>query len=106
MALLLCDATNIRGASTKTAIPKQTVQIDQCGNRKAWGAELHACADAGVEHPGWHHRDDTWADLYVNKLTAGSLLAVLPSQVASIQRVPAVEDLNFLPDMGRMTMGL
>ena len=39
----------------------------------------------------------------MNDLAVGAQLAVLAPQASPIQRVPAVEDLNFLPDMGRMT---
>jgi hypothetical protein len=39
----------------------------------------------------------------MNDLAAGAPLDILTSNPASIQRVPAVMDLNFLPDMGRMT---
>jgi hypothetical protein len=39
----------------------------------------------------------------VNDFAAGPPLDILTSKTASIERVPAVMDLNFLPDMGRMT---
>jgi len=39
----------------------------------------------------------------VNYLAVGSLLAVLATYATPVQRVPAVEDLNFLRDMRRMT---
>jgi hypothetical protein len=42
----------------------------------------------------------------VNNLAAGTLLAILPMQAATIQRMPWVMDFDFLPDMGRMTMRL
>jgi hypothetical protein len=44
-----------------------------------------------------------FCDLDVNYLTGRSLLAVLPSKTTTIECMPAVEDLHFLPDMGRMT---
>ena len=39
----------------------------------------------------------------MNKLTANPLLAVMPPDTASKERVPAVMDFNFRPDMGTMT---
>jgi hypothetical protein len=39
----------------------------------------------------------------VNHLTVGSLLAVLTRYSTPVQKVPAVEDLDFLRDMRRMT---
>lgn len=40
----------------------------------------------------------------MNDLTCGALLTVLAAKAAAVERVPAVENLNFLPDMGRMTL--
>jgi hypothetical protein len=42
----------------------------------------------------------------MDNFTGCAPLDILPSNPASIQRVPAVMDLNFLPDMGRMTARL
>jgi hypothetical protein len=39
----------------------------------------------------------------MNNFTDRTPLDILPSNPPLIQRVPAVMDLNFLPDMGRMT---
>jgi hypothetical protein len=36
-------------------------------------------------------------------LTAGTLLVVLTSDALPVERVPSVEDLDFLRDMRRMT---
>jgi len=55
-----------------------------------------------VQHPAGHDDDDARCHLNVYDLTGGSVLAVLAPYSAAIQRMPAVEDLDFLPDMGRM----
>ena len=39
----------------------------------------------------------------MNDIAAGAPLDILTSKMASIERVPAVMDLDLLPDMGRMT---
>ena len=39
----------------------------------------------------------------MNDPTGRALLNVMPSDTEPVQRMPAVMDLNFLPDMGRMT---
>jgi len=39
----------------------------------------------------------------VNNITCRSLFAVLPSKTTPIERMPAVEDFDFFPDMGRKT---
>jgi hypothetical protein len=42
------------------------------------------------------------ADLYVNEFAGGAALDIHAAQSSAVQRMPTVEDLNFLPDMGRM----
>jgi hypothetical protein len=79
------------------------VQIDEGGHRCAGSTQFHTCAGGCIEHPRRHDQDCAWGDLDVNYLTGRSLLAVLPSKTTTIECMPAVEDLHFLPDMGRMT---
>jgi hypothetical protein len=78
------------------------MQIPQgvCGNQGY--AERHAGTDAGVEHPVRQYCDDTGFDLDMDDTTAGALLAVMRSYASAVERVPAVVNFNFLPDMGRM----
>lgn len=57
-----------------------------------------------VKHPASDSDNDAWLYFDVNKLTGGSALAVLPAHPATEQRVPAIEDLDFLPDMGGMNL--
>jgi len=80
------------------------MQLGQCIHRCSRSTQFHASAGCGVEHPGRDHDDDARFDLDVNYLAVGTLLGVLAPHTTPIQRVPAIEDLNFLPpDMGRMT---
>ncbi len=79
------------------------MQVCQRVHRCSRGAQFHACARSGVQHPGGDHDHDAWCDFDVNDFAVGALLAVLAPQASPIQRVPAIEDFNFLPDMGRMT---
>jgi hypothetical protein len=105
--LLLGDGARCTvGASSKTAFDQQLMQLRQGGHRKPWIAKLHARAHSNIEHPGGHDNDHAGRYLDVNHLTVGSLFAVLPPQTAAIERVPAVVDLDFLPDMRRMTCRL
>ena len=60
-------------------------------------------ASHGVEHPGSDHDHDARINLDVHYLAVGALLAVFAPDATPIQRVPAIEDFDFLPDMGRMT---
>jgi len=79
------------------------VQLSQGLHRSPRIAQFHASASRGVQHPGGDHDHDARVDFDVDYLAVGALLAVLAPDATPIQRVPAVEDLNFLPDMGRMT---
>lgn len=71
--------------------------------RDLWCTKLHARTDRGAEHPGGHDDDYPGLDFYVDDIAVGALLAVLLPDTTAIQRMPAVENFNFLPDMGRMT---
>jgi hypothetical protein len=93
-----------RGASPETERDQQTVQVEQGGGRRPWGAHLHGRAGRGVEHPARHHRDDAGRCLDMDDRAAGPLLAVVPPQPPPVQRMPAVVDDDLRPDMGRMTL--
>lgn len=90
-------------ASSKSAHYQQTMQVDQSGDGQLRCTQLHARASSTVQHPS--RQDDHHAGRHfdVDDVTAGSSLAVLPPKPAPVQRMPAVEDLDFLPYMGRMT---
>jgi hypothetical protein len=79
------------------------VQLGQRIQRCPRRAQFHARATHGVEHPSSDRDYYAWFNRDVNDLAVGALLAVLAPDAPSIQRVPPVEDFNFLPDMGRMT---
>ena len=79
------------------------MQIDQRGHTNPRCADLHACADHRIEHP---RRDDdhyTGRRLKVGNWTCSALLSAAQLHVTPVQGVPTVVDLDFLPDMGRMT---
>lgn len=79
------------------------MQIPQRIRRDERHPENHAGADAGVEHPIREYRYDARLDLDMDDTAAGALLAVMRSNSSAIERMPAVVNFNFLPDMGRMT---
>ena len=82
------------------------MQIDEGSHRRAGHTQFHACAGGSVEHPRRHDQDYARCDLDVHNITCRSLFTVLPSKTTTIERMPAVEDFDFLPDMGRMTQRL
>src|ERR1700739_5018556 len=56
-----------------------------------------------MEHPCRHHDDYAGRYLDVNNLAADAPLNILATNTAPIECVPAIMNLDLLPDMGRMT---
>jgi hypothetical protein len=103
MLLPLDDVRIVPGASSETALDQQMMKIAQRRYRDAWRADRrHAGADDRIQHPRGDRRDHARHRLDVNDPTGKALLTVTPPDTAPIERVPAVMNLNFLPDMGRM----
>jgi len=100
---LLAGVANTRAASSMSLLQEQQVQFVERIQRNPWRTELHVPTDRGAEHPGGNHDDDPRLDFYMDDLAVGALLAVLLPDTAAVQRMPPVEDFNFLSDMGRMT---
>ena len=104
MLLLLDDVRIAPGALSETAFDQQMMKVEQRRYRHAGRADRrHAPADDRIQHPRGDGGDHAGHRLDVNKLTGKALLTVMPSDTAPVEWVPAVMDLNFLPDMGRMT---
>jgi hypothetical protein len=82
---------------------KQLMQFSQGRDRHPRRPQRHPGTSGGIEHPCRYDQHVAGRHLDMDNLTADALLDILTSNPASIQRVPAVTDLNFLPDMGRMT---
>jgi len=80
------------------------VQVPQGVCRDAGRSQDHAAADPGVEHPLRQYRYDAWFDLDMYYGAASTLLAVPHEQSTPVERVPAIVDFNFSPDMGRMNL--
>jgi hypothetical protein len=97
------DDRIVPGASSETALDQQVMQLNQRRHRDARRAEPHSGAGDGIEHPCRHHYDYTGRYLDVNDLAAGAPLNILASNATLIECVPAIMDLDLLPDMGRMT---
>lgn len=79
------------------------MQIPQGIQRDSRRPKGHAGADAGVEHPVRQYCYNTRLDLDVDDAAACALLAVMRSYTSAVERMPAVVNFNFPPDMGRMT---
>lgn len=79
------------------------MQVTQSIYRDARHAECHTGTDAGIQHPLGQRRYDTRLDLNVNDAAGRALLAVMGICTSTVERMPAIVNFNFTPDMGRMT---
>lgn len=104
MLLSQDDVRIVLGASSETAFDQQMMKFEQRRYRHAWLANRrHAGADNRIQHPRGDRRDHARRRLDVNEPTGKALLAVVPPDTPPKERMPAVMDLNFPADMGRMT---
>ena len=79
------------------------VQVGERRHGHTRRAELHPGTGDRVEHPHRDDRDHAGRHLDVYEAAGETILAVVPSDAPSVQRVPAVVNHDLLPDMGRMT---
>ena len=79
------------------------MQFNQGRNRHPWRPQPHPGTSGGIEHPCCYDQNVAGSHLNMNNFTDRAPLDILSSNPAPIQRVPAVMDFYFLPDMGRMT---
>jgi hypothetical protein len=103
MSLLLDDRRTVRRASSETVLDQQLMQFSQRRQRDPRRTQFHSAAGGGIEHPCRHHDNDAGRDLDVNDFAASAPLGILAADTAPIKCVPAVMNLNLVPDMGRMT---
>lgn len=82
--------------------PQQPIEVGQAGDVDCRRAKRHRRANAGVKHPG--RNDDRHARFGLNdgNVSVRAPLDVQLTDLAAMQRMPAVMDLHFLDDMGRM----
>jgi hypothetical protein len=79
------------------------MQLDQGRQVNARGAERHPRASDRIQHPRRHRDDYARRELDVDNIAGGTVLPILPANAASIERMPAVMNLDFPLDMGRMS---
>ena len=104
--LLVVGVEDTEGASPKSERGQQMMEIGEGSHRSTRFSQFHAGTRRGVEHPRSYNQNYAGLDLDVNHVAGGSVLTVLPSETTTVERMPAVEDLHLLPDMGRMTPSL
>jgi hypothetical protein len=82
---------------------QQMMQLDQRCLRHAWDSHLPPSTGGGIQDPCRGHDDHARRRLEVDNGARYPLLAALAPDTTPIEGVPAIVDLDFLPDMGRMT---
>jgi hypothetical protein len=103
LMMLLRDGVRIaRRASSKTTFAQQLMKVDKRAHRNTRRADRHAGTGDRIQHPCGHHGDHARRHFDVNVPTGNALLAIVPANTAPKERVPAVMNLDLLPDMGRM----
>jgi hypothetical protein len=100
--LLQDDGRIVLGASPETLRDQQMVKFDQRCLRHARGPKRHSGAGGGIQDPCRGHDDDAGRRLEVDNGARYTLFAALALDTTPIEGVPAIVDLDFLPDMGRM----
>ena len=74
----------------------------QSVDRDTWRAEGHASTGTGVNHPVRQGYNYAECYLEIDNSTVRTLFAALHPQSSTVKRMPAIVNVNFLPDMGRM----
>jgi hypothetical protein len=82
---------------------QQPIKVGQAGDVDHRSAEGHRRANGGIKHPGSQDDRHTRFSLNDDNLSAGSQFDVEQSDLAAMQRVPAIMNCDLLVDMGRMT---
>lgn len=101
--LLQDDVGIVLQVSATTGFDEQLMQISEGRDSDTWCTHLHARAGDRVQHPRRNNYDYAGRDLDMNHLAVGTPLPILPPHAAAKESVPPIENLNILPDMGRMT---
>lgn len=79
------------------------MKINKGRNRDPRRAELHDGAHDRIEHPGRQDENVSRARNNMDEATGLAHLARFHAKSSAMERMPAIVDDSFLPDMGRMT---
>jgi len=102
IGLLLGDSDFAGRASPKTAIDEELAELFEGGDIYAGIPERQFSAGDGVKHPAWHDDHNARRQFDVAHPDAGSHFAEMLADPPAIQSVPAIMNLDFKPDTGRM----
>jgi hypothetical protein len=82
------------------------MKIDERLCRNLGRANFHSRTRRQVKHPRHDNDCSARCNLDDDNISSRSLLVVKPTHEAPVMRVPAVMDLHFRSDMGRITLRL
>lgn len=102
MRSLTDGVINIGQASPKVVLDEQAMQLGESRHRRLRWSQGKDRANCLVQHPASDCDDDPVTHFNVYEFAIGTALAIHATQTSAVQRMPTVEDLNILPDMGTM----
>src|SRR3546814_817622 len=102
MMLLLGESRVARRASPQSASDEEIIKFDQSRDGDAGRTELHAPAGDRVQHPRGDGDDDSRRRLGMDEPSCSPVFGVVLTQATPVERMPAVVNDHFQPDMGRM----
>ncbi len=82
------------------------MEIDKCLHRDVRGSNFHRRTSRQIKHPCRHDDRSARFSFDYRHLNPGAILTVKVPYPATIEGMPPVMDLYFLPDMGRITLRL
>ncbi|PYE91013.1 hypothetical protein C8J35_1723, partial [Rhizobium sp. PP-F2F-G38] len=80
----------------------QPVQFDQRHQIDAWRSHDHAAADHGIDHPPGNRNHDALRPQNLQKSTCRAFFDTPNDCLLAEIRMPAIMNLDFIADMGRM----
>ena len=99
---LLGGRVVIGACSPESEVRQQSMKVGQTDNIDGCRPQRHRRANGRIEHPGSEDDCHAWFSLDNDDIPSRPPFSVKPSDLAAVQRVPAVVDLYLLADMGRM----
>jgi hypothetical protein len=103
MVNLLDDVRVVWEASPESMFRQQQMKIDKCLCRNVSGADRHPRTGRRVKHPCRDDNRRAWLSLYDHDIGVGALLTIKTADRSPVEGMPSVVNLDFLPDMGRIT---
>jgi hypothetical protein len=80
------------------------MKIDKCLHRNLGRANLHPRTRRRVKHPRHDNNCSARCNLDDDDISSRSCLVIEPTHAAPVMRMPAIMDLHFRSDMGRITL--